>query len=66
MSALIETPAQVLTVEEAAHVLRIGRSCAYAGVRSGAIPSIRVGRAIRVPAHLLERMLEPVNDDGPR
>ena len=34
----------VLTVEETAAVLRIGRSSAYDGVRRGDIPSIRVGR----------------------
>lgn len=47
----------VLTVEEAAEVLRIGRSAAYAAVRAGEIPSIKVGRSIRVPRHLLEVML---------
>ena len=47
----------VLTVEETADVLRIGRSAAYAGVRSGDIPAIRVGRKLRVPRHLLERKL---------
>ncbi len=47
----------VLTVEEAAEVLRIGRSAAYAAVRAGEIPSIKVGRAIRVPTRRLEAML---------
>jgi excisionase family DNA binding protein len=57
------TPAELphrpsaLTVEEAAAVLRIGRSAAYAGVRSGDIPSIRIGRSIRVPAHRLAELL---------
>ena len=47
----------VLTVEEAADVLRIGRSAAYAAVHSGAIPSIKIGRSVRIPRHGLERML---------
>jgi excisionase family DNA binding protein len=48
----------VLTVEEAADFLRIGRSAAYAAVKAGDIPSIRVGRQIRVPRHLLEVLLD--------
>lgn len=45
----------VLTVPEAAAVLRIGRAAAYQGVRDGTIPSIRLGKSIRVPrAKLLE------------
>lgn len=57
MSALDDLPA-VLTVEEAAALLRIGRSQAYLAVARGAIPSIRVsGRAIRVPTKKLADML---------
>ena len=47
----------VLTVEEVADVLRISRGAAYDGVRSGSIPSVRVGRTIRVPRHALAAML---------
>lgn len=50
-------PPLVLTVEEAARVLRIGRSSAYEGVRSGQIPAIRIGRTLRVPRHRLEVMI---------
>ena len=46
-----------LTVEEAASVCQIGRSSAYEGVRTGEIPSIRIGRSIRVPTALLMKML---------
>ena len=48
---------EVLTVEEVMKVLGIGRRAAYAGVRSGQIPSIRVGRRFLVPVTFLERML---------
>jgi excisionase family DNA binding protein len=52
----------VLTVEEAAKVLRISRGSAYESVRAGGIPSIRIGRTIRVPRHALLAMLgEPEN-----
>ncbi|MFZ5769771.1 MAG: helix-turn-helix domain-containing protein [Bacillota bacterium] len=40
---------QFLTVEEAARLLRLKRSTAYELVRRGFIPSIRLGRFIRVP-----------------
>jgi excisionase family DNA binding protein len=63
MSALAELPA-VLTVEEAASVLRIGRSSAYAAARSKELPTIRVGRCLRVPRHGLEEMLGANNDDS--
>ena len=49
--------AAVLTIEEAAKVLRIGRSAAYEAARRGDIPTIRVGRLLRVPRHRLEAML---------
>lgn len=39
----------MLTVDEAAEVLRIGRNSAYAAVAEGAIPSVRIGRIIRIP-----------------
>lgn len=47
----------VLTVEETAHVLRIGRAQAYEGVRAGAIPSVRFGRTIRIPRKALLALL---------
>jgi excisionase family DNA binding protein len=51
----------VLTVEETARMLRIGRSAAYAAVHAGEIPAIRVGRKLRVPRRALEEMLSNGN-----
>lgn len=46
-----------LTVEEVAVVLGVSRSTAYEGVRTGQIPSIRIGRRVLVPWPSLEAML---------
>ena len=53
----------VLTVEETAKVLRIGRNTAYEQVRQGLIPSIRLGRRILVPAKAIERLLGGTVDE---
>ena len=50
----------VLTVEEAAAYLRISRGLAFAAVRDGSLPSIRIGRRILIPRRQLEALL-----DGP-
>lgn len=46
-----------LTVTEAATVLRISRSTAYALVASGVVPSVKLGRRIVVPIRPLAEML---------
>jgi excisionase family DNA binding protein len=51
-----------LTVDEVAEALGISRASAYEGVRTGAIPSIRIGRRIVVPTAPVRRMLQL---DGP-
>jgi excisionase family DNA binding protein len=53
-----DQPRLTWTVEEAAKRLGIGRGQAYAGVRAGQIPSIKIGKRRRlVPVAALERML---------
>ena len=44
----------VLTVEEAAERLGVGRSLVYALVRSGDIESIAIGRLRRIPCDALD------------
>lgn len=46
--------AELLTVPEAARRLSLGRATTYQLVRRGELPSVRVGRAVRVPARALE------------
>jgi excisionase family DNA binding protein len=47
----------VITVAEAAKVLRIGRNTCYAGVRSGAIPATRIGGRILIARQALVVLL---------
>ncbi len=49
---------EYLKVLEVAKVLRIARSRAYELVGSGEIPSIRIGRSVRVSRKELDRWIE--------
>ena len=49
---------EYLKVPEVAEVLRIARSRAYELVAEGEIPSVRIGRSVRVSRKELERWLE--------
>jgi excisionase family DNA binding protein len=68
MPSLDDLP-EVLTVEEAAAVLRIGRGAAYelarqwreTGGRAG-LPVVTLGRSLRVPRAALRRFLDVVDD----
>lgn len=55
----LEDAPEVLTVEEAADYLRIGRSAAYEAVRRGQLPAVRLGRKLRVPKAAIEALLAP-------
>jgi excisionase family DNA binding protein len=48
----------VMTVEEAGAKLRLGRNAAYEAAARGEIPTIRIGRLLRVPTAAFNRMLE--------
>ena len=59
-----DTPAEVLTIDEAAAILRISRNAAYAAAREWratggktGIPCIEIGRTLRVPRADLDRLL---------
>jgi excisionase family DNA binding protein len=43
-------------VAEAARRLGVGRVAVYRAIRSGQIPTLRLGRNIRIPISALERM----------
>ncbi|MFF4735104.1 excisionase family DNA-binding protein [Streptomyces sp. NPDC002536] len=58
----------VLTVEEAARRLRIGRTRMFALVSSGAVRSVTIGRLRRVPVEALSEYVARIQrgDDAPR
>lgn len=53
-----------LTVDETGRWLRIGRRRAYELVRSGDLPSVRLGRSIRVPKRALAHLMGVVDNDS--
>jgi excisionase family DNA binding protein len=57
MSSIKKSEKITYNVPEAGEILGIGRSAAYEGARTGAIPTIRIGNRILVPKTALERML---------
>ena len=55
---------KTLTVPEAGRVyFDLGRNASYDAARRGDIPTIRIGRLLRVPVVALERMLEETRRD---
>lgn len=52
----------LLTVEEAAKVMRISRTGAYNAVAEGVVPAIRIGRTIRIPR---DRLVATLGLAGP-
>jgi excisionase family DNA binding protein len=48
----------VYTVAEARQTLGISRGLMYEAIRTGTIPSVRIGRRILIPKTALERVLD--------
>ena len=48
---------RTISIVEAGRWLGIGRTLAYAAAQRGEIPTIRIGRVLRVPVVQLEAML---------
>ena len=63
MSREEEEEVLVYTVGEAAKLLRLGRGSMYEAVRTGRVPSVRIGRRILIPCEGLKQLLQqnPVN-----
>jgi excisionase family DNA binding protein len=47
-----------ISVQEAARMLGISKNVAYDAAHRGDIPTIRIGRLLRVPVRAFERMLD--------
>ena len=56
----------LVTVEEAARRLGVGRTLLYQQVRRGALPSVRVGRCRRIAVADLERYVEHLREHANR
>lgn len=54
----------LLTVEEAARQLHIGRTFAWELVRKGELPVVRLGRCVRVPQRALEAWIARQVQEG--
>jgi excisionase family DNA binding protein len=52
----------LLTVEEAAHRLGIGRTVMYRLVSSGLVESVRVGRLRRIPPECLDEFVATLRE----
>ena len=66
MASLVDQHGPFLRVEDAARLLRISRTSAYALARrwldsggTDGLPALRFGRSIRIPTAALERLAEP-------
>ena len=64
MSKLELTPL-LLTVEEAAACLRLGRTRTFDLIARGEIESVRVGRSRRVPVEALDRYVAQLRAERP-
>lgn len=53
-----ETERKVLTVPEAGAQLGLGRNASYDAAKRGDIPTIKLGKLLRVPKVAIERMLD--------
>ena len=58
MTAAAPDGGPVLTVEEAAAYLRISRGLAFAAVRDGSLPCVRIGRRVLMLRRQLEALLD--------
>ncbi len=54
----------VLTIEEVASLLRIGRTGAYEAARRGELPIVRLGRRMLVPRAALDKLLNGAADES--
>lgn len=54
----------LLRPEEAARVLRVGRSKVYQLIQTGEVPSVKLGKSVRVPVAALRERFGALGVDG--
>jgi excisionase family DNA binding protein len=54
----------LLTVREAADCAGIGRTKMYEIINAGELPVVRIGRAVRIPAHILRQWVLEKSEYG--
>jgi len=54
---------QLLTITEVAHALRVSKMTIYRLVHDGRLPSMRIGKSLRVPVSALDGYLGQVTDN---
>jgi hypothetical protein len=57
-----ETPITISVPEAGQRYFGLSRNAAYEAAARGDIPTIRIGRLLRVPVRALERMLERASE----
>ena len=62
-SVPLEPVRLLLTIEECAERLGIGRTLMYALVSSGAVESVRIGRLVRVPTESLPAFVKQLRSE---
>ena len=59
-----ETPITISVPEAGRRYFGLSRNGSYLAAARGELPTVRIGRLLRVPVRVLERMIDPV--DQPR
>jgi excisionase family DNA binding protein len=63
---MTEVPNRLLRPREVQDVVGLSRSAVYAYIASGVLPSVRVGKSVRVPSAALERWIDKSTRGGDR
>jgi excisionase family DNA binding protein len=48
----------LVSIDDAAQLLGVGRTTAYAMLAAGELPRIRIGRCVRIPRSAVDRFIE--------
>jgi hypothetical protein len=59
-----DAPLTISVPEAGKRYFNLSRNAAYAAAERGEIPTIRIGRLLRVPVRALERMLDQLERTG--